>query len=176
MVKRVWHRVTQFWCALRAPLWPVDRAFAQARLSAPLLALFESMSRVEQQHGIAVCQALEQRGITDADAQIAALLHDVGKSVAPPYLWDRVLVVLGEWLLPKHAARWSAAATPRGLTRGFVIRRRHAEWGAALAEQAGAAPRAVALIRLHHHTGNIAPARGKDFRTLLRTLQAIDDA
>lgn len=178
-MSRVCHRVTQFWRALRAPLWPVDRAFAQARLSAPLLALFESMSRVEQQHGIAVCQALEQRGITDTDAQVAALLHDVGKSVAPPYLWDRVLVVLGEWLLPQHAARWSATTTPRGLTRGFVIRRHHAEWGATLAEQAGATPRAVALIRWHHHPAASTPFNseqlGEDFPALLRTLQALDE-
>lgn len=177
---RAWYRVTQFWHTLRAPLRPVDRAYATARLTPALLTLFQGMPRAEQQHSIALCKALELRGSADPDAQVAALLHDVGKSVAPPRLWDRVLVVLGERFLPHRAARWATAETPRGLTRGFVIRRRHAEWGAALAEQAGVSPRAAALIRYHHRAADAETpfdeALGADFDATLRTLQRLDDA
>ncbi len=176
---RVLYRISQFWRTLRAPLWPVDHTYAVARFTPELLALFERMSRAEQQHGIALCKALEARGIIQADVQVAALLHDCGKSVAPPTLWDRVIVVLGEWLLPRHAARWAATPTPLGLTRGFVIRQRHAEWGAALAEKAGASPRATALIRQHHCTVDgatpVETSVGADFGMLLRTLQDLDD-
>jgi len=181
--RRILYRVKQFWHTLRAPWLPVEHAYTAARLTPELLALFERMSRAEQQHGIALCKALQARNITDADALIAGLLHDCGKSVAPPYLWDRVLVVLGEALLPRQAARWAtrseAGSPPRGLTRGFVIRKRHAEWGATLAEQAGASPRAVALIRRHHHAADdAAPSEGAwdaDFSLLLRTLQELDN-
>ncbi len=182
-VRRIRYRVKQFWYTLRAPWLPVEHTYAAAHLTPELLALFERMSRAEQQHSIALCKALEGRGITDADALVAGLLHDCGKSVAPPTLWDRVLVVLGEALLPRQAARWAArsktGAPPRGLTRGFVIRKRHAEWGAALAEQAGASPRAVELIRRHHHAADdAAPSEGAwdaDFDLLLRTLQELDN-
>ena len=182
--KRVLYRIRQFWHTLLAPLWPLNHTYIATRLTPELLALFERMPRAEQQHGIALCKALEARSITGADAQVAGLLHDCGKSVAPPHLWDRVLVVLGEALLPRQAARWAARAEvetpPRGLSRGFMIRKRHAEWGAALAEQAGASPRTVALIRLHHHpVGEEIPledALGTDFSLLLHTLQALDDA
>lgn len=178
--RRIRYRISQFWRTLRAPCWPVDLEYAAARLTPELLTLFRRMSRAEQQHGIALCQALEARGHRAADVQVAALLHDCGKSVAPPRLWDRVLVVLGEAFLPRQAARWAAGEIPHGLTRGFVIRKRHAEWGAALAQQAGASPRAVALIREHHRGANDAPSPaetlGPDFDALLRTLQELDDA
>ncbi|MBN1921005.1 MAG: HD domain-containing protein [Anaerolineae bacterium] len=182
--RRIQYRIIQFWHTLRAPWLPVDRAYAAERLTPELLALFERMSRAEQQHGIALCKALKARGITDADAQVAGLLHDCGKSIVPPHLWDRVLVVLGEALLPHQAARWASRAEvgtpPRGLSRGFVIRKRHAEWGAALAEREGASPRTVALIRLHHHPVDeempLEDALGTDFSFLLRTLQELDDA
>ena len=181
--KRVLYRIRQFWHTLLAPLWPLNHTYVAVRLTPELLALFERMPRAEQQHGIALCKALEARSITDADAQVAGLLHDCGKSVAPPHLWDRVLVVLGEALLPRQAARWAARAevetSPRGLSRGFIIRKRHAEWGAALAEQAGASPRAVELIRRHHHAADdAAPSEGAwdaDFDLLLRTLQELDN-
>lgn len=155
-------------------------AYASARLEPELLALFQRMARAEQHHGIALCKALEARGATDPDAYVAALLHDCGKTVVPPYLWDRVLVVLGEWLLPSQAARWAASESPRGLTRGFVIRKRHAAWGASLAQQAGASSRAVALIREHHHAAAdfeaLEASLGADFGKSLRTLQNLDDA
>ena len=181
--RRIRYRVKQFWHTLRAPWLPVEHAYAVVRLTPELLTPFERMSRAEQQHGIALCKALEARGITDADALVAGLLHDCGKSVAPPTLWDRVLVVLGEALLPRQAARWAThsemGSPPRGLTRGFVIRKRHAEWGAAIAEQAGASPRAVALIRQHHHAmDDEAPSEcawDADFSVLLRTLQELDN-
>jgi len=163
---RVRHRVAQFFRTLLAPLRPVPLTEAAAQLSPPLLALFRRMSRAEQQHGIAVCRALQAQGYADPELLAAALLHDVGKTVASPRLWERVVVVLAEWLLPALAARWREGA-PRGWRRGFVIRHQHPAWGADLAAQAGASPRTVAWIR-HHHD-----APGDD--RLLAALQTMDE-
>ena len=146
---RVRYRVVQFFTTFWTSFRPVDVAYAARYLDPALLRLFRRMSRAEQHHGIAICRALQAQGYTDADVLVAALLHDVGKIQAPPRLWDRVIAVLGEYFAPQQAARWSVGQ-PRGLKRGFVVRRMHAEWGAGLAAQAGASPRSVNLIRRHH--------------------------
>ncbi len=146
---RVRYRVAQFFTTFWTSFRPVDVAYAARYLDPALLGLFRRMPRAEQHHGIAICRALEAQGHLDPDVLVAALLHDVGKIQAPPRLWDRVIAVLGEHFTPRWAARWSVGE-PRGLRRGFVVRRMHPAWGAALAEQAGAPPRAVALIRRHH--------------------------
>jgi len=146
---RVRYRVAQFFTTFWTSFRPVDAAYAARYLDPALLRLFRRMSRAEQHHGITICRALEAQGHSDPDLLVAALLHDVGKIQAPPRLWDRVIAVLGEHFAPQRAARWSVGE-PRGLRRGFVVRRMHPEWGAALTKQAGAPPRAVALIRHHH--------------------------
>jgi len=163
---RIRYRVAQFFQTLCAAVLPVDWAYAARKLSPSLLALFETLSHTEQQHGLALCRGLEAQGDASPDLLVAALLHDAGKTVAPPYLWERVWVVLAGYYAPRLAERLSQGA-PRGIRRGFVTRRMHPQWGADLAEKAGANARVVALIRNHH-----APP-GNDEE--LARLQKMDD-
>jgi putative nucleotidyltransferase with HDIG domain len=170
ILSRIRYRVAQFFQTLRDTLRPVDASkdlpYVRARLSPQLQALFRRLPRVEQHHGIAVARTLEAQGHDDPDLLTAALLHDVGKIKHPPRLWERVLVVLGEHYVPQLARRWSEGS-PRGLRRGFVVRRRHPQWGAELVADAGGAARVVSLIRRHH-----APP-GDD--AALAALQAVDN-
>lgn len=172
---RIRHRVLQFLRVLSAPLLPVDESYVTSRLAGgsagdrtvdQLRELFREMSRAEQHHGIRVCKRLEAQGFTDPDLLTAALLHDVGKILDPPTVWERVLVVLTERFFPSLAARW-ADGMPTRLRRGFVVRRRHAGWGAELLAEAGASARTVALIRAHN-----GPA---DEDELLTALQQADE-
>ncbi len=149
IISRITYRVLQFFRTLRDMVLPVDESYVAARLSSSLLQLFRRMPRADQAHCVAVCRALERRGWTDDDLLTAALLHDVGKSVAPLHLWERVLVVLGEHFIPRRASRW-AEGEPRGWKRCFVTRAKHPAWGADLAAEAGATERVVQLIRQHH--------------------------
>jgi hypothetical protein len=146
---------------------PVDIEYVKAKLpSEGLLELFARMPRMEQNHGIAVCKTLEQRGVHSPDLITTALLHDVGKIEHFPQIWERVLTVLIEYCFPQMASEM-AQGPPKGLRRGFVVHRCHAGWGADLAKCAGASARTVSLIKAHHSTP------GDDDE--LAALQAVDD-
>jgi hypothetical protein len=82
-------------------------------------------------------------------------------------LVERVGVVLAERVAPDLAGRWSEGPA-RGLGRAFVVRRKHAEWGAHLVEKTGASQRIVELIHRHH-------GPSEDDRELA-LLQAVDEA
>lgn len=165
--RRIRYRAAQFFATVGASFRQVDTVYARARLSPALFRLFRTMGQAEQHHGIEVCRRLERQGWADPELLVAALLHDAGKMLMPPRLWERVLVVLVEHIWPEQAGRWSREA-PQGLRRGFVIRCRHAAWGAALAAEAGARPNTVTWIKQHH-----APP-GDD--EALVALQAADEA
>jgi putative nucleotidyltransferase with HDIG domain len=168
---RVRYRVAQFGQWLLDSVRPPNLTYVRARLPNPtLIALFTRMSRADQHHGIAVARTLEHQGYDDPALIAAALLHDVGKSRTGVSVWARVIVVLGEWLLPRVAARWGEGQA-KGLRRPFVVRQQHPAWGAEMAQQAGASPVTVRLIRSHH---NPTGERDAD-RPLLTALHAADE-
>jgi hypothetical protein len=168
---RVRYRVTQFGRWILDSVRPVDRTYVRERLDTPeLLDLFTRMSRADQHHGIAVARTLECRREHNPDLIAAALLHDVGKSRVRVSVWARVMVVLGEWLLPNAAARWGQGEA-KGLPRAFVVRRRHAAWGAEMTDGAGASAITVGLIRSHHEPDG-APT---GTRRMLAALHAADE-
>ena len=147
---RVRYRVAQFIRWMRDSVRPIHHTYVRERLSTPaLIELFAQMPRADQHHGVSVARTLERRGHHDPDLITAALLHDVGKSRAPISVWGRVIVVLGEWLFPEHADRWGRGEA-QGLRRPFVVRHRHAAWGAEMVGQAGASHTTTQLIRRHH--------------------------
>ncbi len=147
---RLSYRLRQFWKALRARPDPQRLKAAQRLLSPPLWALFRQMPPNEQAHALRVFQRLQQAGHTDRDLLTAALLHDVGKALHRPRLWERVVVVLAYACCPVRAFHLGEGQ-PRGWRRPFVLARQHPAWGARLVAEAGAAPKVVALIR-HHQT------------------------
>ena len=104
--------------------------------------------------------------------RLGALLHDVGKARVPLRPWERALYVLGGAFMPDQADEWGDRK-PRGLMRGFVVAERHPEWGAQMAEEAGAPARLVRLIA--HHQGEISSDLPEDEQSMLAILQKADD-
>jgi hypothetical protein len=157
------HRLRQFATAGRLPS-EADHALAREVLSGPLLALFERQHPREIVHTAATARWLIERGHTDSDLIVAALLHDVAKGEQRRL--DRVAFVL--------ASRAGAAAVLARRDSRFAVRRavarsqRHAAESARAMAAAGASPRATALTRRHH-----APA-GAD--VMLALLQQADAA
>jgi putative nucleotidyltransferase with HDIG domain len=149
-MNQVRHRIGQFFLYLSARLTPEDDALVASILPPALRPLFGQMSAGEQLHSLKVMRWLREHGHVQPALLQAALLHDVGKSLAPINLVERVEAVLVRCLLPSAYARW-AEAPPRGWRKPFVTAVNHPEWGADLAAKAGASAQVVNLIRQHQN-------------------------
>jgi putative nucleotidyltransferase with HDIG domain len=170
---RPFYRVWQFGQVVTArPLDKKKEAAVKAVLSPAQQRLFGRFSASEQQHSYRVYTTLRKEGHDDPDLLAAALLHDIGKSCMPRTWLDRVIVVLGQAFLPGRAAVWAQGKATR-LTRPFIVKANHAQWGAELAETAGSSPTTVALIRHHHHPPS--EVTDEKIARLLEMLQWADD-
>ena len=175
---RLCYRARQFWLALAARPNPAALDAAQAVLTQAQWALFQGMQPSEQAHALHILHRLQAQGETDPDLLIAALLHDAGKQRCPLHPWERAVIVLAQAAAPRLMRRWSSQAEidPKGCTgwrKPFMVATWHAEWGAKMAQQAGASPLVVALIRRHPQA--VPPDSGQAEDNLLRKLQAEDD-
>jgi hypothetical protein len=130
------------------------------------------MNPADQAHSLGVFESLMAAGLKDPDLLAAALLHDVGKSLARPRLWERVLIVLADRFFPEAKRRWGIGKAS-GWRRPFVIARQHPQWGSAIVEQAGGSSDLVKLIK-HHHQPPQAETSPK-YRQLWRALNYADE-
>ena len=115
-----------------------------ARVLGPVeVALFETMPRADQRHGLDVAVALRRAGYgADRDLIAAGLLHDAGKGPSVR-LWHRVAWSLGERY--GRGIVGTLAWLP-GARAVFDRLDRHPQLSAELARGAGAAARTVELI------------------------------
>ena len=130
------------------------------------------MSPADQAHSLRVCLALIDQGQTDPDLLAAALLHDIGKSMAPPNVLERVLIVLANQIMPRQVFIWGQAE-PRGWKRAFVIAQQHPDWGADLVAENDGSELTVRLIRQHQTDPDAQ--HGVDFNHKLSLLRAADN-
>jgi len=167
ILSRLVYRTRQSWNALPGPCRWVETAALLSHLNPSPLVLFRRMQPSEQAHAYHMLERLKAAGQTDPDLLAAALLHDVGKILYPLSLLDRVVIVLGKRFFRQRTRRWSEG-TPNRLRRPFFVSAHHPDWGADLAEQAGASSRTVDLIRRHQEIPSIDDP-------LLAMLQSTDD-
>lgn len=166
------YRAWQFWKAVRARPAVQDLKQAAGLLGPSLLDLFYRMSPGDQAHSLRIFRQLLDQGERNLDLLIAALLHDVGKSLYPLATWERVWIVIGRALFPARLEAWGCGE-PRGWRRSFVIACQHPQWGAELAAQAGASVLIVWLIRHHQERSDTDPTNLEG--QLLKRLQQFDD-
>lgn len=171
MLSRLAYRTRQFWNTLPGSCRRVEIEMLLPHLPPSQIVLFRRMQPSEQTHAYQMFEQLNDSGQTDPDLLAAALLHDVGKVLVPLSLLDRVVIVLGKRFFQRRARRWSEG-TPSRLRRPFVVAAHHPDWGADLAEQAGASSRTVDLIRRHQDPAS--PNPGSRTECLLAALQAAD--
>jgi hypothetical protein len=131
-----------------------DRQDLETWLSEPQLALFDSMHRADQRHGLDVVATLRAEDRDDPELLLAALLHDCSKGpgVRLPH---RVAWSLGERYGDGVLNVFSRVP---GYGTAFVRLRGHADDSAALALQAGCSERTADLIR--HQAAPVDPDAG----------------
>jgi hypothetical protein len=168
MLSRLAYRTRQFCNALPGSRKRVKADALLPYLSPSQITIFRQMQPSEQAHACEMLEQLKVAGQTDPDLLAAALLHDVGKILYPYTLVDRVVIVLFKRFFQRKTGGWRQG-TPGRLRRLFTAAALHPAWGADLAEQAGASPRTVELIRRHQEQ----PSGGDP---LLAALQAVDEA
>ena len=167
------YRIWQFWKAITARLTPPDWSEVERVLTPGQLVLFKKMTLSDRAHSCRVMQTLLEKGFEDRQLMAAALLHDSGKSQHPLRFWERPIPVLMRYF--KGGDQESVGDQPqKGWRRALVIARQHPEWGAVLAEDAGASPLTVWLIRNHQQA---QPAQHPHPRALeyLKALQEADN-
>ena len=101
------YRLRQGLSALFAFARPVDTELASEYLSNDLLKLFQRLKRGEQLHSLKVLRTVLQTGAADRDLEVAALLHDVGKTRYPLAIWQKTLAVLVRAVSPALHARFA---------------------------------------------------------------------
>ncbi len=177
---RIWQLRQLLWAG---PLTPEAAQQVQAQLSPAEWALFQRFRPADQWHSYRVWLALQAAGPCPPGLTVAALLHDVGKTLVRLTILDRCLIVLGMRLSASRVAAWGqwAPAGPAllpsrshlGWRTPFIVKNYHAAWGAELAQQVGSDPLAVMLIRCHQEPP--AHVADPELRAYLTRLQWADD-
>ena len=173
MGSKIGYRAWQFWQSLKKSPGEKEWEMVGRILTPAEQKLFKELPVPDQNHSLRVLDTLQTEGETDPELLKAALLHDVGKARHPLRRWERILAVLIRGTLPGLAERWSQM-DPRGIHRPLVVIRRHPEWGAEMAKNAGSSQLVVWLIR-HHELDELAGIMDQGGVELLGKLQKADN-
>lgn len=145
------HLTRRFFGSLR-PGAPAAREVEWVRgvLSPAEFELWSSMSNPDLRHSVSVAREVQRALGDEATAPVlaAALLHDVGKTVAGLRTYGRVIATLsGRVAGHDMAVAWSET---KGFTRRVGLYLNHAALGGDLLGMAGSDPLTEAWAREHH--------------------------
>lgn len=170
----VTHRLKQGVRALLSFAKQVDDDLVASVLNAAQVNYFKQMTRSEQLHSIRVLRSIRaQADNTPHDLDVAALMHDVGKSRYTQNITHKTVSVLVKKFLPKLEERLTQDETLTFWRAPFVVRRYHPKWSGEILSETGASERAIWLAS--HHQDNAEDWRDHPYYPLLKRLQAADD-
>lgn len=137
-----------------------DVEFLRSHLSKQEQILFYRMPRADQRHCIDTAYTVEHNGHQVSKSNLkmlikVALLHDIGKVVAPPSRMRRVWCVVLEYILPfmgTFLAKRGKKQTSGKLARAMYIKKEHGALGAELLKDLNWGDVPLQLIEHHHDT------------------------
>ena len=145
------HLVKRFFTSLRpgGPSASNDE-WARNHLTETECALWDRMSNPDRRHAAGVARRVERALGNEATDPVlaAALLHDVGKSVADLRTYGRVVATLSAKVAGREMAE--AWTQTRGFTRRVGLYLEHPRLGGDLLAMAGSDPLTEAWAREHH--------------------------
>ena len=149
------HKVRQAVRHVTGRISAAEREGLSSWLTPAQVALFDSMHRADQRHGLDVVAALRREGHRDPDLLLAGLLHDASKGT------DVGLPHRVAWSLAERYGDGvtDLAARLPGYRTAFDRLARHADDSADLALRAGCSERAAQLIR--HQADPLDPVAGR---------------
>ena len=151
-------KIRQFVRHLTGRVSAAERTALSAWLTPAQMALFGSMHRADQRHGLDVLADLRRTGHDEPDLLLAGLLHDASKGPGVG-IWHRVAWALGE----HHGARiHRLAARLPGFGPALERIREHPVRSAELALAAGCSSRTAELIR--HQSAPVDAGAGEALR------------
>jgi hypothetical protein len=145
------HLIQRFFGSLR-PGGPgaADASWAEEQLLPTELELWRRMGNADRRHAAGVARRVERELGHRATRPVlaAALLHDVGKTVASLNTYGRVIATLSAAVAGRdHAVAWSET---QGFTRRVGLYLEHPRLGGDLLELAGSEPLTSSWAREHH--------------------------
>lgn len=166
------HLIRRFFGSLR-PGGPSksEDAWARSQMLPGEIELWEQMFNADRRHAVGVARRVERALGNEATRAVlaAALLHDVGKTVAGLRTYGRVVATLSAKVAGYDMAE--AWTETRGFTRRVGLYLQHPRLGADLLAMAGSDPFTVTWTREHH----LDPSEWTLPDRLAATLKAADD-
>lgn len=168
----MFYRIKQFCLAWTAKITEADKSFLNQYLSTQEKELFNRLNKATQKHSILVAQAaLKAFGAATETSHKkdelkilvkAALLHDIGKSMANLNVFHKTLYVLLKRFMPKLLQKLTSRENSpfcnscSGLAKAMYVAENHAAIGAAMADKWGL-DKDLAQIIANHHTQSNSP-------------------
>jgi putative nucleotidyltransferase with HDIG domain len=156
----MFNRIKQVFAALTATITQKDRQFVDLYLDSKTQKLFWGMNLPDQRHVLNVAYTALQLAESHSKVNITllikcALLHDVGKCKGDVSTFDKIITVIGHWLLPNWTKKWGRlgrGSKLSNLRHAFYIYYYHANRSATMLQEIGESHQLVEIITKHHKT------------------------
>jgi putative nucleotidyltransferase with HDIG domain len=158
--KEMFNRIKQVFAALTATVTQKDKQFVDLYLDSQAQQLFWGMNLPDQRHVLNV--AYTSLKFAESHPKVncvllirCALLHDVGKRKGDVSTIDKIITVIGYWLLPSWSKEWGRlgrGSKLNNLRHAFYIYYHHANRSAIMLQGIGESRQVVEIVAKHHKT------------------------
>jgi len=154
MLRRMVHRVRQFWFGMFSSYTRADEAFARGYLSIQEMAVFSQLPGFEKKHCVVVAKKMLDAArrypkMDDRKLVRLGLLHDIGKLNERNSVLTKSLLVMIRFFLSGLYDRLADRGEKDRRFRRFYIHKHHGREGAKLLEKLGVSSDILSIVAKH---------------------------